>query len=62
MVSGTDRILADLKMYTDLSTHYLWGMIVLKDNFYAVEVDEVAAGVEAFWKLLHLYSQVWPRS
>ena len=29
MVPGTDRVLADLKMYTDLSTHYLRGMIVL---------------------------------
>ena len=34
MVPGTDRVLADLKMYTDLSTHhYLRGMIVLKNEF-----------------------------
>ena len=33
MVPGTDRGLADLEMYTDLSTHYLLGMIVLKNIF-----------------------------
>ena len=28
MVPGTGRILADLKMYTDLSTHFLRGMMI----------------------------------
>ena len=28
MVPGTDRVLADLKMYTDLSTHFLRGMMI----------------------------------
>ena len=31
---GTDHVLADLKMYTDLSTHYLRGMMVLKNDFW----------------------------
>ena len=33
VIPGTDRLLVDLKMYTDLSTHYLQGMIVLKNDF-----------------------------
>ena len=33
MVTGTDRVLADLKMNTDLSTHYLRGMIVWRKIF-----------------------------
>ena len=33
MVPGTDRLLADLNIYTDLSTHYLWGMISFKELF-----------------------------
>ena len=33
MIPGTDRILPDLKIYTDLSTQYLQGVIVLKNYF-----------------------------
>ena len=31
---STDRVLADLKIYPDLSTHYLLGKIVLKNIFF----------------------------
>ena len=34
MVPGTDRVLADLNMYTDIPTHYLRGIIVLKNDFF----------------------------
>ena len=34
MVPGMERVLSDLKMYTDLTAHYLWGRIVLKDEIF----------------------------
>ena len=33
MVPGTDRVLADLKIYTDLSTHYLRGVDSFEEWF-----------------------------